>query len=128
MWYPKILLVDDNDDLLLITQIILKGQGYEVILARTIEEAEHKIKLHHPPLILLDIFICEQDGREFCRQLKQEAGTKDIRVILMSGDDDHLRKAKVGDDVLPKPFNYDELVEKVRVQMLSAPASLSIAG
>ena len=52
---PKILLVDDNADLLLVTQIILKGQGYEPVLATSLAEAERKIRIHRPSLLLLDI-------------------------------------------------------------------------
>lgn len=113
----KILLLDDNEDLLLITQIILKGQGYEVFLARTVEEAERKIKIHQPALILMDVFICEEDGREFCKQLKANPDTAGIRVILMSGDDINAdASASVGDDFLPKPFDYNDLVGKVERQ------------
>ena len=52
----KILLLDDNKDLLLIVQIILKGQGYEIVQAGCIEEAAQKIKIHRPSLILMDVF------------------------------------------------------------------------
>jgi CheY-like chemotaxis protein len=115
--HPKILLVDDNNDLLLITQIILKGQGYEVVLARTIEEAVQKIKIHNPVLILLDVFICKEDGRQFCSRIKEEAETGNIRVILMSGEDISSEALRIADDFLPKPFDYEELIEKVQRQM-----------
>lgn len=118
--YPKILLVDDNEDLLLITQIILKGQGYEVVLAKSIDEAVHKIKIHQPPLILLDVFICHQDGRAFCSRLKEAADTTGIRVILMSGEDITAEALRIADDFLPKPFDYEELISKVHQQMCLA--------
>ena len=115
--HPKILLVDDNEDLLLITQIILKGQGYEVVLAKSIEEAVQKIRIHNPVLILLDVFICNEDGRQFCNSIKAEADTHNIRVILMSGEDICDEALRIADDFLPKPFDYEELVEKVQRQM-----------
>jgi len=118
--HPKILLVDDNEDLLLITQIILKGQGYELVLARTIDEAVQKIKIHNPVLILLDVFICNEDGRQFCSRLKREVDTHNIRVILMSGDDLSSEAQRIADDFLPKPFDYEELIEKVHRQMEEA--------
>ncbi|MEO6069474.1 MAG: response regulator [Chitinophagaceae bacterium] len=118
--HSKILLVDDNEDLLLITQIILKGQGFEVVLARSIEEAVQKIKIHQPLLILLDVFICKEDGRQFCSLLKSEVETHNIRVILMSGDDLTAEALTIADDFLPKPFDYEELVEKVQRQMTEA--------
>ena len=113
---PKILLVDDNQDLLLITQIILKGQGYDTFLATSIEEAERKIKIHQPSLLLLDVCMGDGDGRDFCRQLKTATATNNIHVILMSGDDCKLEKDCMGDDFLAKPFDFNELVTKVQQQ------------
>jgi CheY-like chemotaxis protein len=110
----KILLVDDNEDLLLITRIILKGQGYHTVLATSTDEAVKKIRIHNPSLMLLDICICNEDGRELCYQLKQNPETRDLRIILMSGNDCQQHDA---DDFLPKPFNYDELIQKVERQL-----------
>jgi two-component system response regulator VicR len=112
----KILLVDDNDDLLMITQIILKGQGYETVLARSLDEAEKKIRIHHPALILLDVCLGEEDGRMFCCQLKSGNLAESPRVILMSGDDCIDYRNIEADDFLPKPFDFNELLAKVENQ------------
>lgn len=114
---PKILLIDDNQDLLLITQIILKGQGYEIFLASSIAEAERKLKIHQPSLLLLDVCLGDEDGIEFCRQLKTNPDTNSIHVILMSGDDCQENKTCIGDDFLSKPFDFNELVSKVQQQV-----------
>jgi len=116
---PKILLVDDNEDLLMITQIILKGQGYETFLAVTIEEAQRKIKIHQPQLLLLDICIGDGDGRVFCNQLKADAATSNIHVILMSGDECNENHRGNSDDFLSKPFDFNELVFKVQQQIMN---------
>jgi DNA-binding response OmpR family regulator len=115
----KILLLDDNKDLLMIVQIILKGQGYEIIVANNIEEAEKKIRIHHPALILMDVFIADQDGRELCNQLKQNPDTSDIRVIMMSGCDSSfgLLNGICADDFMQKPFDYNDLLTRVQAQM-----------
>lgn len=120
----KILLVDDNKDLLLIMQIILKGQGYEVVQSCCIEEATQKIRIHHPALVLMDVFIKEEDGREFCSRLKRNAETSNTKVIMMSGieSDNDLLYTIGADDFIPKPFNYDELLDKVQRQMLQVEA------
>jgi DNA-binding response OmpR family regulator len=120
MNYSKILLVDDNEDLLMITQIILKGQGYETFLATSIEEAERKIRIHQPQLLLLDVCIGDDDGRDFCRQLKSSIDTSGIHVILMSGDDCGMEKNSIGDDFLAKPFDFNELISKVHQQVAYA--------
>lgn len=120
----KILLLDDNRDLLLILQIILRGQGYETILAASVEEALYKIKIHKPSLILMDVFICEQDGYEFCRNLKLNAETNHTRVIMMSGYDAsyELISYSAADDFIQKPFNYDDLIARIESQMLPISA------
>lgn len=112
----KILIVDDNSDLLQILQIILKGQGYQTVLAASVREAEQKIRIHHPAVILLDVDLCDADGRDLCDRLKHTAETKDIRVIMMSGLEESLGDlAWFGaDDFLPKPFDYSELTGKVQ--------------
>ena len=120
----KILLLDDNKDLLLIMQIILKAQGYEVVQSCCVEEATQKIKVHHPSLILMDVFIKEQDGREFCSQLKREADTNHIKVMMMSGieSDNDLLYQIGADDFIQKPFDYNDLLEKVQRQMMQVEA------
>ena len=120
----KILLLDDNKDLLLIVQIILKAQGYEVVQSCCVEEAAQKIKIHHPALVLMDVFIKEQDGREFCSQLKRETATNNIKVIMMSGiESDNESLYVIGaDDFIQKPFDYNELLDKVQKQMVQVEA------
>jgi two-component system, OmpR family, response regulator VicR len=121
----KILLVDDNKDLLQIVQIILKGQGYDTVLATTLEEAEQKIRIHKPALILMDVFIADQDGREFCNYLKCDKDTRDIRVILMSGSELSmgLMSRVHADDFMAKPFDYNDLLNKVQMQLTGVKAS-----
>lgn len=120
----KILLLDDNKDLLLIVQIILKSQGYEVVQACCVEEALQKIRIHQPALIMMDVFIKEQDGRELCSQLKSDPETSNIKVILMSGiETENANLECIGaDDFIPKPFNYDDLLERVSRQMSGVEA------
>ena len=112
----KILLLDDNRDLLQIVQIILKGQGYETILASSIEEAMLKIKVHKPVLILMDVCLSDQDGYTFCNQIKNDPETGNIRVIMMSGEDCNQRMVSYAhaDDFMQKPFDYNDLLSRVQ--------------
>ena len=120
----KILLLDDNKDLLLIIQIILKSQGYEVIQASCVEEGVQKIKIHKPSLIMMDVFIKDEDGRELCSQLKRDTETSTTKVIMMSGieSDNDLLYMIGADDFIQKPFDYNELLEKVQKQMMQVEA------
>ncbi len=112
--HQKILLVDDNEDLVKITGLILKTQGYEIVTAGTVNEAREKIALHHPALILLDVCICHEDGLLFCNQLKHDAATLDISIILMSGYEYDPKDWNGADDFLYKPFDFNTLTEKVK--------------
>ncbi len=120
----KILLLDDNRDLLLIVQIILKGQGYETVQAGCVDEAVQKIKVHKPALILMDVFIKDEDGRELCSRLKKNGETSAIKIIMMSGiESDNQSLYTIGaDDFMQKPFEYDDLLQKVQRQMVSVEA------
>ena len=72
----------------------------------------------------MDVFIKEQDGREFCSSVKRESETSNIKVIMMSGiesDNDSLYLIGA-DDFIQKPFDYNELLEKVQKQMMQVEA------
>lgn len=116
--------MDDNKDLLLIVQIILKGQGYQIIQACCVDEALQKVKVHNPSLILMDVFIKEEDGRELCSKLKKQADTSHIKIIMMSGieSDNDLLRIIGADDFMQKPFDYNDLLEKVQRQMIQVEA------
>ena len=112
----KILLLDDNRDLLQIVQIILKGQGYETVLASSVEEAMLKIRIHKPVLILMDVCLSDKDGYTFCNQLKHDPDTSTIRVIMMSGEDFNPSMISYAhaDDFMQKPFDYNDLIGRVQ--------------
>lgn len=112
----KILLLDDNRDLLQIIQIILKGQGYETILASSVEEAMLKIKVHRPILILMDVCLSDKDGYTFCNQLKNDPDTNNTRIIMMSGEDCNPTMINYAhaDDFMQKPFDYNDLIGRVQ--------------
>ena len=121
----KILLVDDNADLLQITGLILKSQGYEIFSALSVQLAEHYIQTETPQLMLLDVCICEENGLLFCNRLKQNAATKGIRIILMSGNDYSEQDWNGADDFLLKPFDFNALIQKVEQQLQGSQHRLS---
>ena len=123
--HSKILLVDDNEDLVKITGIILKSEGYQVFDAGTVEEATHLIATQKPSLILLDVCICQEDGLLFCNYLKDNAATNDIKVILMSGHEYSQKDWNGADDFLLKPFDFNALIQKVEQQLQGSLHRLS---
>jgi DNA-binding response OmpR family regulator len=114
-WLPKrILVVDDDLDLLMLLERWLDRQGYAVETAASLPEAEELIPQFTPDLVLLDINVKGDDGRQLCWKLKhnEDAGAK---VIIMSGYDFSTPRAKLfgADDLLPKPLHLDYLKLKI---------------
>jgi CheY-like chemotaxis protein len=111
----KILIADDDPGILEVMQLMLEDEGYEVITTvngRTVEA----IKEHLPDLILLDIWMSGQDGRNICRGLKSKETTKHIPVIMVSAnkDTEDIAKQAGADDFLSKPFDIENLLGKVK--------------
>lgn len=117
----KLLLVDDDPDLLEMVDVILSKQGYTVSTinnGRTFFDKVHSFK---PDFILLDIFLGDADGRELCHQLKQAQAYKDIPVVLYSAG--HIPRHTIEDSManafVSKPFDIKLLAEKIK-SMLSS--------
>jgi DNA-binding response OmpR family regulator len=112
----KILIVDDEPDILEFLQVVLEDEGYRVV---TTDKVDYVEKLHAerlPNVILLDVLLSGRDGREIVAQLKRQEETKHIPVIMFSAHpraEDSARAAGA-DDFLAKPFEMDELLAKIR--------------
>ena len=114
----KVLLVDDEDDLLRLVSITLGGDDrYELLLARDGEAALDIARREKPDLILLDIMMPEMNGFEVCRQLKTELATSGIGIVMLTAMGqavDRQRGRQVGaDDYFTKPFSPTALLDKV---------------
>ena len=110
----KILIVDDDEGVLDALTMILQYKGYEVNTAKNANLLAG-IKDEMPDLLLLDIWMSGIDGRDVCKQLKRQEGTKYIPVIMISASKDigPSALASGADDFLAKPFEMNELVEKI---------------
>ena len=111
----KILVADDDPAILEAVQMILELEGY-VVETSTDGETIYKMKKNYPDLLLLDIWMSGQDGRELCKFVKKDPQTKHIPVILISASRDIRQSAKEAgaDDFIPKPFEMDHLLNKVK--------------
>jgi DNA-binding response OmpR family regulator len=107
----RILVVDDERAILDALEICLQESGYEVSViqdSKTVYSAVERVK---PDLILLDVLLAGADGRDIAKQLKSNARTKPIPIILMSAHPSAV-KSVVGASVqafLPKPFEMEQL-------------------
>ncbi len=111
----KILVVDDEPDILEFLQVILEEEGYAVL---TSDKGEFLEQLHNgglPDLILVDVLLSGKDGREIVKHLKSQEETKHIPVIMFSAHPSAEQTAREAgaEDFLAKPFEIDELLAKV---------------
>jgi len=113
----KILVVDDAPEISILMEDILTPLGYDVEAAADANAAWEKVRKNPPDLILLDIMMPGKNGYEFCAELKATA-YKTIPVIMVSVKRDQADVDKgfnVGAaDYVTKPFDPDELVDKVK--------------
>jgi DNA-binding response OmpR family regulator len=112
----KILVVDDDDDVLETIQLILEIGGYDVEPLNDANLIFDRIDIFKPDLILLDIVLGKIDGRIICQQLKLNPNTKNIPILMMSGlyKLNEIKEMNCGpDDFMPKPFKMNVLLEKI---------------
>lgn len=110
----RIIIADDDPGILDAVGILLEFEGYEVCSTPD-GAALLTMENGFPDLVLLDIWMSGVDGRDICRQLKQQPHTSDIPVVLLSASNDIARSAiEAGaDDFLAKPFDMADLLQKI---------------
>lgn len=115
MYAEKILVVDDDRDLLKLVADGLSQEGYHVLTATDAREALRIAYREHPDLIVLDIMLPGMDGIETCRRLRELTEVPIIMLTAMSREKDVVRGLSAGaDDYVTKPFGMAELVARVR--------------
>ena len=111
----KILVVDDEVDIVDFIDDYLTGEGYEVIKAYNGVEALDKMRRDPPDLVVLDIMLPGLDGFEVCKQMRTESTVPILMVTAKDTDVDKIIGLEIGaDDYMPKPFNPRELVARVK--------------
>jgi len=114
----RILVVEDEQELIKAVQIRLKYSGYEVLSACNGREGLEVVRKEKPDLILLDVMMPEMDGLEMLANLKSSPDIKHIPVIMLTAkaqSDDVSQADKLGAfDYVVKPFTSQILLEKIR--------------
>jgi CheY-like chemotaxis protein len=111
----KLLVVDDEQDILAFLKVILEDEGYIVVTTDKDDYLEGLNDGTPPDLILLDLLLSGKDGREIVKHLKMQEETKHIPVIMFSahpGAQEITRQAGA-DDFVAKPFEIDLLLKKI---------------
>ncbi|MEW6614938.1 MAG: response regulator transcription factor [Thermodesulfobacteriota bacterium] len=114
----KILVVDDERDIIELIKYNLEMEGFRISYAYNGEDALRLAKREPPDLFILDLMLPEMDGLEVCRVLKKETKTNHIPVIMLTaktGEPDIVVGLELGaDDYITKPFSTRELVARVK--------------
>ena len=115
----KILLIDDDPDIITVLQLLLKKKGYEVASASREEEAYSQVNFFKPDLIVLDVLLSGVDGRIICKKLKNSTASKHIPIIMFSANPGAQKNMEEfgADDFISKPFESNKLLERIEVQL-----------
>ncbi|MEA2013218.1 MAG: response regulator transcription factor [Verrucomicrobiota bacterium] len=114
----RILIVDDEEDILELLEYNLKMEGYRVDKAENGEKCIKRVKTFAPQLIILDLMMPKMDGIEVCKTLKYDERTRNIPIIMLTAKTSEL-DVVVGlqmgaDDYIKKPFSINELMARVK--------------
>lgn len=131
----KILVVDDSEEERFIMVAILQPVGFELIEACSSQEALEKAIAHQPDLIVTDLKMSGMDGFDLCRQLRSLPAFQDTPIVISSGGlfdlDNQKDEATRYIDFLPKPFQIEDLLEKIgnslRLSWIFSPAKGAIS-
>jgi DNA-binding response OmpR family regulator len=115
---PKILVVDDEPDVLLIVKTGMQAEGYDVVTASNGVDALAMVKEEKPDVVILDVMMPLMDGFEVLAKLKEDDATAAVPVIMLTGlsERSKIQKALISGIhfYVVKPFEFEELIQKVR--------------
>jgi DNA-binding response OmpR family regulator len=112
----KVLVVDDDSDILEVLTLILSMNGIQVEAISQGAQVYDNVFVNRPNVILLDVNLGSHDGRTICNDLKSQVETKSIPVIMFSANHNIRQSAmdNKADDFLEKPFDIDQLISRVK--------------
>jgi two-component system alkaline phosphatase synthesis response regulator PhoP len=121
MGQKKILVVDDEADLVETIRFPLEMEGFNVLVSYNGEDALNQARKENPDLILLDLMLPKLDGYKVCRLLKFDERYKHIPILMLTAKtqekDKLLGKETGADEYITKPFDIDELMKKVKTYL-----------
>jgi DNA-binding response OmpR family regulator len=124
---PRILIVDDEPNIVLALELLMKREGYEIRTVGDGERAVEAAETFRPDLILLDVMMPRMDGFEVCQRIRADASLKDISIVMLTAKGREVEREKglaLGADLyITKPFSTREVVRKVK-EMLAAKSGV----
>ena len=118
MTQHKILIADDEPNILISLEYLMQREGFAVSLARDGQEALDAIQRDPPDLVLLDVMMPRKTGLEVCQQVRAEARLQTVRIVLLTAkgrDTDVAKGLALGANAyITKPFSTKDLVARIR--------------
>ncbi len=122
----KILIVDDEPNIVMPLEFLMRKQGHDVRVASDGEEALRAVEADPPDLVLLDVMLPKRSGYEVCQTLRERPGGERLRIVMLTAKGREVEQAKgraVGADAyVTKPFSTRELVAQVEQLLRSGGA------
>ena len=113
----KVLIADDEPNIVTALEFLLERNGYEVYIARNGGDALKLIEAHQPDLVLLDVMMPVRSGFEVCQRMRERADWGHIKIIMLTAKGREVEMSKglsIGADLyITKPFSTQELVAKI---------------
>jgi excisionase family DNA binding protein len=124
----KVLLVDDDNDLVVLMTKFLEEDGrFEVRVASNGFDAGMMVKEYRPDMIVLDVMLPDINGKEVCHRVRADTTLEDVRILCISGmiEEDKIQELRLSgaDDFLHKPFDIEELIDRMCGLLEIEPAS-----
>lgn len=114
----KILIVDDEPNIVISLEFLMQQSGYEVAIARDGEEALTQMALFQPDLVLLDVMLPLRNGFEVCQKIRENSLWNRVKVVMLSAKGREIEVSKgmaLGADAyITKPFSTKELIAQVQ--------------
>jgi len=114
----KILIADDEQNIVISVEFLMKREGFVVSIAHDGEEALARIRADKPDLVLLDVMMPKKNGFDVCQEVRADAALAGVRILMLTarGRDTEVAKGMAlgADGYMTKPFSTKDLVEKVR--------------
>ncbi len=113
----RVLIVDDEPNIVISLEFLMRQSGYEIRVARDGREAETALAEFQPDLVLLDVMLPHKSGFELCQTIRENPDWKSLKIVLLTAkgrEMDITKGLSLGaDDYVTKPFSTKELVDKV---------------
>lgn len=114
----SVLVVDDEANIVLSLEFLLKRAGYDVRVARNGEEAVKAVAERTPDLVILDVMMPTLDGYHVCETIRADPKLRSVRILMLTAKSRDVEREKAlalgADDYVTKPFSTRDLVERVK--------------